>query len=78
MAYECDGTGVRVFKNGQLIAAYQYATGTVAPTYNAGDTEILFGLRHLFPNQSFPANPWVDALIEEAHIYTGCLDEEDL
>lgn len=78
MAYECNGMGVNVFRNGVLIGDYQYAANTVAPTYTAGDTEIFFGLRHRFPNGNFPTNPWLDAKIEEAMIIGECATGEEL
>ena len=66
---------VEVYRNNELIGSY--SKGTI-PTFVGNKTEIVFGKRHTFSNGGLPANPWIDARIEEARIYQGVLSPEEI
>ncbi len=66
---------IEVYRNGILIGNYD--RGPFA-SFGSGLTEVVFGQRHTFPNGALPGNPWVDAKIEEARVYSGCLTQEQI
>lgn len=69
-------TMVEVFRDGVSIGSY--TKGALLSYLPGMNTEVLFGLRHTPPNGSTPGRPWLDAKIEEARIYQGCLTGADL
>lgn len=74
-AIEGTNTRIKIYRNGVEIGNYARPG---LPTYSASTTEVLFGLRHDFPNGGLPGNPWVDAKIEEARIYNGVLSQSEI
>lgn len=70
---------IKIFHNGDLIGSYEYGESDEFGdmiTFEGGNTEILFGLRHTMPDGSYPwIQPWLNAKIEEARIYNGCLTQ---
>ena len=68
-------TQVHIYRNDELIGSY--VKGPLL-TFAGSNVEIVFGLRHTLPNGALPGRPWLDAKIEEARIYSGCLSKEAL
>ncbi|KPM49784.1 choice-of-anchor D domain-containing protein [Jiulongibacter sediminis] len=62
---------VRMYRDNVLIG--EYIKGTMETFDTGANTEIFFGLRHQFPGGRLPGKPWLDAKIEEARIYDGCM-----
>ncbi|MFK7948401.1 MAG: LamG-like jellyroll fold domain-containing protein [Saprospiraceae bacterium] len=64
---------VKIYRNGELVGAY---TKGKMLNWTAGQTGVLFGLRHFF--NGLPGKPFVEASIEEARIYSGVLTPEQI
>ncbi|WP_198661663.1 thrombospondin type 3 repeat-containing protein [Lewinella sp. IMCC34183] len=66
---------VEIWRNGDKVDRYSVSG---FPTFSGSDLEILFGLRHTLVAGGLPNSPWVKAHIEEARIYGGIIDGNDL
>jgi len=74
ISYEDDGgeAHVRIYRNGDKIG--DYTQGPLV-TWEAGDTEALFGIRAYIGTTPYG---WIDAVVEEARIYNVVLSQNEI
>jgi len=78
IVYEDLGSGdanIKVYRNDVKIGDYNKG---YIQTWMAGNTEVLFGARHIFPGPGYLVVGELDAKILEAKIYNGALTTEEI